>query len=147
MKENKRILLAIFGCLLLIMIVAEMNYIHLCIKSNRVFHQGATVDAVVSEIELSSGRGKPQHILYVDYEVDGETYTHVNYGVDLTYKMHVGDSCVAYYDIKNPNFAISKHSVKQYSRSAEIMGCMILFATASAWFTWYIKKGEPTKTR
>lgn len=66
MKINKNFSMCLIGCLLLIFMVAEVNYIRLYTKSNRVVRQGATVDAVVSEIKFSGGRGMPSHIIYVD---------------------------------------------------------------------------------
>lgn len=64
----------------------------------------------------------------------------MNYGVDSSYTMHVGDMCIAYYDIKNPKFGISEYAVDDYKHSMENMGCMIIFAIVCAWFGFYIKK-------
>lgn len=144
MEDKKSVTLIIFGVLVLILMIAEMNYIRLYIKSNHVVRQGATVEAVVSEVKFASNKGRPHHIIYVDYEIDGTKYTHVNFGADTSFGMRVNDRCVAYYDINNPGYAVSQSSVDNYANSIESMGCVIVFAAACAYFGYTVKKSRLT---
>jgi len=147
MKESKIFSKFLFGILIILFLAAEVNYIRLYVRSDRVVRQGATVEAVVSDMRRSSGRGRTHHILYVDYEINGIQYTKVNYGADLSNHIQVGDTCIAYYDIKDPGFVTAGDSPNNYAKSIQNMGCLILFAIVSIWFVYYIKKEKITMER
>lgn len=147
LEDKKKIALFLFGLVLMVLFVGEINSIRLYFKSNRVLHQGATVEAVVSEVKYVSSKSGSYHVLYVDYEIDGTKYTHVHYGTDYARNKKVGDTCVAYYDINNHSYAISEHSVDDYAKSCQNGAGLIAFAIIAVWFVYYIKKEEMTKER